>query len=150
MKSLSGKSLKQRILNRIKIHSFCWEWQGSKSKRGYGKITTGSRSDGSRANREAHRVSYEAFIGEVPVGLVIDHLCRNPSCVNPSHLEAVTTQENIRRGTVGKNQKEKTHCPQGHPYAGANLAIYRSARVCRTCYRERNHKIYTLQQERNA
>lgn len=87
------------------------------------------------------------FVGPIPDGLVIDHLCRNPQCVNPMHLEPVTPEENTRRGIGGWNTRAKTHCPQGHPYSGANLYINPTsgARVCRTCNNEKARR-YKLRQ----
>ena len=71
----------------------CWPWLGSISQRhGYGKF----------GQRGAHRVAYEHFIGPVPDGLQLDHLCRVRSCVNPWHLEPVTVGENIRRGHAAR------------------------------------------------
>ena len=79
----------------------------------------------------AHRVAYELQVGPIPVGLQLDHLCRVRSCVNPAHLEPVTSAENTRRGL----RAMKTHCPQGHPYAGENLLIRPTGqRRCRTCH----------------
>lgn len=105
----------------------CWLWQGYCNEKGYGKFH--HRADCSMA----HRFSYVLFKGAIPEGLQIDHLCRTRNCVNPNHLEAVTCQENIRRGTSGKYQLLKTHCPAGHPYEGENLVRYKNTRVCRTC-----------------
>lgn len=70
----------------------CWEWQWSKNEKGYGKIQV----DGKLCY--AHRVSHEENIGPIPDGLVIDHLCRNTSCVNPEHIEAVPQSTNAQRG----------------------------------------------------
>lgn len=71
----------------------CWNWIGRVSKdTGYGK------KQFDRKTMLAHRWVYSIFYGPVPTGLVIDHLCRNRSCVNPQHLEAVTQTENCRRG----------------------------------------------------
>lgn len=70
----------------------CWIWQRNLTTLGYGlHIWAGTR-------RLAHRVVFEATRGPIPEGLQLDHLCRNPSCVNPDHLEPVTNAENQRRG----------------------------------------------------
>ncbi len=69
----------------------CWHWTGAKTDKGYGRFYL-------NGNKHAHRISYELLIGPIPNGLVIDHLCRNPSCVNPAHLEPVTHVENVKRG----------------------------------------------------
>lgn len=69
----------------------CWVWQRAIDRRGYGVI-----KDGKRLKR-AHRVMYERHRGPIPEGLELDHLCVNPPCVNPDHLEPVTRAENLRR-----------------------------------------------------
>ena len=48
----------------------------------------------------AHRFAYEEYVGPIPDGLQIDHLCRNKWCVNPEHLEPVTCRENALRGVA--------------------------------------------------
>lgn len=108
----------------------CWEWIGS-TNGGYGKITINKRT------YKAHRVTYELFVGPIPAGLDIDHLCRNHGCVNPAHLEPVTRRENLLRGvgTTARNAA-KTHCPRGHAYTPENT--HRRAdgsRRCRICGR---------------
>ena len=88
----------------------------------------------------AHRVAWEEAFGEIPKGLVIDHLCRNRSCVNVDHMELVTPKENVLRG-VGPSAKNKCKdvCPNGHPYTGDNLIVsrkgFRSCRICQNIYR---------------
>lgn len=74
----------------------CWVWNGAKSPLGYGRVSRDGRW------QEAHRVVYEDLRGPIPKGLSLDHLCRNPSCVNPDHLEPVTHRENLRRGKQAK------------------------------------------------
>lgn len=70
----------------------CWEWTGAKNDVGYGQLFHDGRME------YAHRISLSLADRQVPPGLFVDHLCRNPGCVNPDHLEAVTHGENVRRG----------------------------------------------------
>ena len=119
-------------------NSGCWLWFGAWSqKTGYGFIQSG---DGKLDL--AHRVSYRMFVGEIPEGMQLDHLCRVRGCVNPAHLEAVSCKTNIRRGNTGRvaaeRQLSKTHCKYGHPYSEENTIITkgregRGGRLCRTC-----------------
>lgn len=111
----------------------CWLWLGRGVWGGYGKF------DLNGTECYAHRWSYEHVVGPIPEGLFIDHLCRVRHCVNPEHLEPVTLIENIRRGR--NHGREKTHCPQGHPYAGENLHISsRGDRACRACGRAKRRR----------
>lgn len=112
----------------------CWLWAKSISDGDYGIIYFGTRG-----RVYAHRAVYESEVGEIPEGLVLDHLCRVPRCVNPSHLEPVTQQTNILRGigTPAINAM-KTHCPRGHQYNESNTYILkkpngRTERWCREC-----------------
>jgi len=125
------------------VLGFCWEWTAAKCPLGYGRFGLGRKADGIIL---AHRWAYESLIGPIPEGLEPDHLCRNPSCVNPSHLEPVTHKENIRRGIRvgnggGKANRAKTHCPYGHPYDEANTCRRpNGTRLCRACARLRYHQ----------
>ncbi|WP_409521467.1 HNH endonuclease signature motif containing protein [Novosphingobium sp.] len=112
--------------------SGCWIFTGSVTANGYGRVWNGTKTDW------AHRVYYRLVRGEIPSGLVLDHLCRNRRCVNPSHLEAVSDRENTIRGdcpdVTRQRHRAKTHCKRGHPLFGSNL--YRNPngrRVCRAC-----------------
>jgi len=122
-----------RFLSKITFSKDCWKISGSRGN-GYSQFLIRGK------NYPSHRVSYEFFHkAKVPTNMVIDHLCRVPNCVNPSHLEIVTSAENNYRGESpwGKN-KRKTHCINGHPFEGDNLydRIDRKWRQCKKCHRD--------------
>lgn len=131
--------------------SNCWIYLGpfgySRSGVAYGRYS----------GENAHRVSYRSFVGPIRKGLTVDHLCRNPLCINPRHLEAVTLEENILRGfSPTALNGRKTHCPGGHPYIYLPSGI-RGCRLCAAIYarkyrkankamlKEKRHKAYLLQ-----
>ena len=88
----------------------CWEWIAYKVGGGYGKFGAGGRM------LYAHRWAYEHLVGPISPELECDHLCRNPGCVNPAHIELVTHKENVLRGTAPSAQKARqTTCKNGHP-----------------------------------
>lgn len=130
--------LVSRFWSKVDKSGECWEWTSTTLPGGYGtfRVAPQSRPD-LQQKAVAHRVAYQLEVGPIPNGLQLDHLCRNRSCVNPAHLEAVTQQENIRRGEVGRNMSDKKCCPKGHAYSSDNTRINASgARVCRLCQRD--------------
>lgn len=141
--------MEQKILDRFMSHidktDNCWIWKAYKNPKGYGRFTV---SAGNIVM--AHRFSYQIHIGSIPEGLVLDHLCENKSCVNPSHLEPVTNKENLIRGKVGeknaKHHKSKTHCKNGHEYTEKNTAYWN--RKTRGVLTRRCLVCYAMQQER--
>lgn len=118
------------ILTRISPEpmSGCWIWLGASDKKGYGNLRRSMRK------WIAHRWFYTHFKGDIPPGMTIDHLCRNTTCVNPDHLEPVTSQINTLRG-VGVTAKNaaKTHCKHGHEFTKENTKLVKHGRACRIC-----------------
>lgn len=102
----------------------CWEWLASRDRKGYGKL----------GHALAHRCSYELFVGPIPEGLTLDHLCRNHGCVNPAHLEPVTRLANTHRGPYNPRQ---TQCKRGHFLTDENVYVAPGTgfRACRQCKR---------------
>ena len=123
----------------------CWLWTGAVQSRGYGSVGIGGKT------YLAHRVAYERFVGPIPEGLTINHLCGVKRCVNPAHLECVTLADNnaharatglMGPSTLSLANAAKTHCPSGHPYAGDNLYTDpKGQRFCRTCKRQASRKV---------
>ena len=119
-----------RFVNSFTVNpeTLCWEWDRD-TNYGYARMAV------ARRGVRAHRFSYEWFVGPIPSGLVLDHLCRVKRCVNPDHLEAVTDYENLLRGnTVVAFWANKTECSKGHSYTPENTYLYPDGeRGCRTC-----------------
>lgn len=119
----------RRFLSKIRHDGDCWIWTADSSA-GYGRF----RMPNGRPL--AHRWSYEHFIGPIPEGLEIDHLCLKSLCVNPDHLEPVTPEENQRRRK--ENYKHRLVCRRGHEVVGANAYVDpRGYANCRACARLR-------------
>lgn len=120
-----------QILRRcVESRSGCWEYQGARGHKGHGYVTIRQRQV------YTHRVVYEAMVCEIPDGLHLDHLCCNPPCVNPSHLDPVTPRINNLRSATSPAaiNARKTECDYGHPLSGDNLRVEASGRrICRTC-----------------
>lgn len=134
------KSFTARLLDSIGDPARCWDWTGHIGKNGYayacynGKGTT------------AYRAAWMHLIGPIPEGYEVDHLCKNPKCVNPRHLEPVPPYvNNMRSNSPASLAAKKTHCIRGHPFSFENTAIIRrkrgkSDRRCKICHRLRNGK----------
>lgn len=127
-----GQSIDVRLLNKVKINEKgCWVWTGSRFKKQYGdyaQIRLGGKLDGKCV--KAHKVAYEHFIGKVPEGLELDHLCHNTLCINPSHLEPVTHAVNMKR----RKDSGLPYCKHGHLYTKDTTYINpKGRRECKEC-----------------
>jgi len=135
--------LERRLMAKVSPEptSGCWLWTGSVNTSGYGQIGRGGK-DGSLVL--VHRASYEIHRGPIPKGMVLDHLCRCRTCVNPAHLEVVTNRENIRRGVSPIAKHMADTCCRGHQLDEANLRVelkwkkgmLRESRHCLRCERD--------------
>lgn len=119
-----------RLLERVTVgDDGCWN-ASYLNDQGYGMVYSGGHH--SKLLR-AHRVTYEHFIGPVPDGLVLDHLCRNRACCNPEHVEPVTQGENTQRGVQKTLQ---THCKKGHLLERREGREGLKRRICPVCTRD--------------
>jgi hypothetical protein len=85
-----------RFWSKVKKTEACWEWQGAKyNTEGYGVGMNWTDADGKHRRAPAHRIAFELTTGPIPEGKLIDHMCHNPSCVNPDHLRIVTQKQNM-------------------------------------------------------
>lgn len=133
-----AKPLRERLLSKVHPEDRgyatpCWPYPGAVIRAtGYGRIRVAGETLG------VHRVSYEVFVGPIPGGYDIDHLCRVRECFNPEHLEPVTRRVNAQRGAHGGLI---TACPHGHAYTPENTYVSKVGhRLCRTCNRDRQRQ----------
>jgi hypothetical protein len=123
-----------RLFKKIVYDHGCWTFTGGKKGGGYSYAYDGA----TRRHVPGHRLVYEHLVGPIPDGLVLDHLCRNPRCINPIHLEPVTNEENVRRGASCRSTE--TSCTKGHPFTPENTGSRwyggQQWRFCKVCKRE--------------
>lgn len=132
-------SLADRLVTRSRVmENGCIEWGGAQNGVGYGVI----RLSKPRRMALTHRVAFEMKNGPIPAGLQLDHLCRNPLCMNVEHLEAVTPRTNVLRGrTIVANQAARTVCAKGHAYNEMNTYVDKQGkRHCRACDAARHRR----------
>lgn len=127
--------LNQRIRRLADKSGNCWLWTGRLDKDGYGRITVNQRPG------RAHRVAYETFVGAIPEGMEIDHLCRVRHCVKPDHLEPVPHQLNVARAfSANDAERNPDECLHGHVLDESNAYLVQGSRQCRECHRKRNRE----------
>ena len=149
-KGRSRLSLRERFESRVsKSEDGCWIWMGSVDKTGYGVLPVKKNGKGRKV--WAHRLAYELYVGLIPEGFEIDHLCRNRRCVNPGHLEPVTRLENVRRGAKSRNSPvfvRKAYCKHGHPLVPGNVYLNgRGNPGCKICREEQARRRYLASRE---
>jgi len=131
---LRGKSI-DWLLDRVHIPSEqeCWTWSGYIDPKGYG--VTGIKGKTVRA----HRLVFYLMGSYIKKGMVIDHMCRNRACVNPSHLREVTPSQNTMENSngIGTKNAKATHCQRGHEFNKENTYLNKIGgkvrRTCKTC-----------------
>lgn len=118
----------ERFRSKVDLSAGCWNWTACRTAAGYGRYGT-TRARGTQA---AHRMSIELTTGTPPPPRMhVDHLCRNPSCVRPDHLEVVEHGENIRRGAPGNSSG---WCRSGrHEWIPENIITEADGRRCHPC-----------------
>jgi len=100
-------------------------------------------------SKRAHRVSYELFVGPIPDGKMLHHICNIRLCVNYEHLEPVTHKENMFRSKGLLHYAPPTHCDEGHELTTENMYEYASSegypqRRCRTCHKAKRRRRYAM------
>ncbi len=128
--ALAPTNVERMLRIQINAATGCWLWHGPLNHGGYGSVCIGGKS------HLAHRVLYELYVGSIPQCFTLDHLCRVRNCVNPNHLQAVTSAENtLRNFSPPSINARKTHCSHGHEFTKDNTYRrngdgYRQCRIC--------------------
>lgn len=122
--------------------SGCWIWVGQTSSRGYGRYRPSG--DFKRQRFQAHRYSYEYYVGKIPEGMIVCHKCDEPLCVNPKHMFIGTSKDNAqdmsKKGRARNQYKGRTHCSRGHEYTHDSIYPGKTYRICKACTKINNER----------
>lgn len=134
------ESVKSRLFDKSmpEPNTGCFIWTGSLFTGDYGRMWVRDKQI------MAHRISYFIYKGKIPEDFVIDHICNNPSCINPEHLEAKTQKDNSNRcvGSPTTVNAQKTHCIRGHEFSDENTKRGKNGRRCIKCTQKNQHDWY--------
>jgi hypothetical protein len=115
------------------MKSECWEWPGYRNELGYGRLSQGGK------RQYVHRISYKANVGPILKGTEIHHLCCNPACYRPTHLELVTRKRHLEVEAIGWHWGgRRKYCWRGHRLVSSNILTAKGERQCRECNRQRS------------
>lgn len=121
MAKRTPRPVTERLDEKIDRSGDCWLWTGGLNPTGYGRLTVGSKADGTKRVAYVHRLN----------GFDIDHLCRVPACCRPAHLDPVPRSVNALRGN---NCARRLVCQRGHWMLGDNVRWCSDGkRRCREC-----------------
>lgn len=140
----------ERLFPRLDVASDCWLWTGAVDIGGYGIISRGPR--GATGTRFVHRAVWELLVGEIPEGYDLDHMCRVRLCCNPDHLQPVTRQENVNRGSHRAGAPRGRYCrSKRHEFTPENTARQKNgARLCKACANEAKQRYRDKQRREGA
>lgn len=101
----------QRAYERVEAtEGGCWISTYSVASHGYAQV--GWHADGRNHMVLAHRAAWVHVHGQLPLGMTLDHLCKERRCVNPEHLRLLPNFENARR--INGDDWPLGGCKRGH------------------------------------
>lgn len=135
-----------RLLAKRRIVDGHWLFDGYLMPTGYGRLRVGSLTDGSRRTVYVHRLAYELWVGPIPDGFDVHHLCGRRDCFNPAHLELMGAREHH-----ALHHDRPDVCKNGHPRTPENTyTLPTGTRKCRVCQRASEKRYRAKRHERQG